>query len=265
MSESGRTGGTIQTRMDGAIGWLTFDNPARRNAMTLAMWEQVSEALAGFATDEAIRVVVMHGAGEEAFVSGADISEFETQRADAEAQKRYGEISERAWEALARFEKPLIAMIRGWCMGGGMAVAMKADLRIASHDSRFGIPAARLGLAYSGGPVRDLVGLVGPSEAKAILFTAKRMDAGEALRLGLINEVVPVSGLEARVRALAETIAENAPLTIRAAKEAVDQIAQDRADPLRMAAFAAECFDSADYAEGRRAFLEKRRPEFTGR
>ena len=257
--------GSIQTAKDGAIGWLTFDNPARRNAMTLAMWAGVTEALAGFAEDEAIRVVVMKGAGEEAFVSGADISEFEKERSDAAAQARYGEISERAWESLARFEKPLVAMIRGWCMGGGMAVAMKADIRIASADSRFGIPAARLGLAYSGGPVRDLVNLVGPSEAKAILFTAKRMDAPEAVRLGLINEVTTVDDLEARTRELAAVIADNAPLTIRAAKEAVDQIAQDRADPLRMAAFASECFDSADYAEGRAAFLAKRRPQFTGR
>ncbi len=257
--------GAIRTETDGAIGWLTFDNPARRNAMTVAMWAGVSDALAGFAADPAVRLVVMRGAGQDAFVSGADISEFEKERADAAAQARYGEVSEGAWNAMARFEKPLIAMIRGWCMGGGLAVAMKADIRIASDDSRFGIPAARLGLAYSGGPVRDLVNLVGPSEAKAILFTAKRMDAPEALRLGLINEVVAVGALEARTRELAGVIAANAPLTLRAAKEAVDQIAQDRADPDRMAAVAATCFDSADYAEGRAAFLQKRPPAFTGR
>lgn len=257
--------GTIETQKDGAIGWLTFSNPARRNAMTLARWAGITEALAGFAEDEAIRLVVMKGDGEEAFVSGADISEFEKERADAAAQARYGEISERAWESLARFEKPLVAMIRGWCMGGGLAIAMKADLRIASEDSRFGIPAARLGLAYAGASVRDLVNLVGPSEAKAILFTARRMDAPDALRLGLINEIVPVAALENHVRGLAEAITENAPLTIRAAKEAVDQIAQERPDPLRLAAFADDCFNSADYAEGRRAFLEKRRPQFQGR
>lgn len=257
--------GTIETHKDGAIGWLTFSNPARRNAMTLAMWAGITEALAGFAEDEAIRLVVMKGAGEEAFVSGADISEFEKERADAAAQARYGEISERAWEALARFEKPLVAMIRGWCMGGGLAIAMKADLRIAAADARFGIPAARLGLAYAGGSMRDLVNLVGPSEAKAILFTAKRMGADEALRLGLVNAVVPVADLETHVRDLAAVIADNAPLTIRAAKEAVDQIAQDRPDPLRLAAFADDCFNSADYAEGRRAFLDKRRPMFQGR
>ncbi|MDB5431756.1 MAG: enoyl-CoA hydratase [Caulobacter sp.] len=257
--------GTIRTRTDGAVGWLIFDSPARRNAMSLAMWEGVAEAVAIFAADPNVRLVVMRGAGEEAFVSGADISEFEAERADATRGAHYNAATARAMGALARFEKPLVAAIRGWCMGGGLAIAMKADIRIAAADVRFAIPAARLGVAYPAESIRDLVGLVGPSQAKSILFTARRLDAQEALRLGLVTEVVAASALEARVAELAATLADNAPLSLVAAKEAVDQIAQGRPDIARLEALNAACFDSADYAEGRRAFMEKRRPQFTGR
>ncbi|MGE3142847.1 MAG: enoyl-CoA hydratase [Hyphomonadaceae bacterium] len=258
-------GGRVSSEAHGAIGWITFDHPARHNALSLGMMRDLCAALDAHAQNQTVRVVILRGAGEKAFISGADISEFGSARANAEAAAAYGESSARAWEALSRFEKPLIAMIAGYCIGGGLAVALKTDIRIATPDSQFAIPAARLGLAYTGQPVRDLVNAVGVSEAKAILFTAKRMGAEEALRLGLINEIVTRDVLEARVTALAESIAANAPLTVRAAKEAVNQIAQARPDAARMEALSALCFDSADYAEGRKAFAEKRPPVFEGR
>ncbi|MGE0829927.1 MAG: enoyl-CoA hydratase [Hyphomonadaceae bacterium] len=255
----------MTSEKEGALGWMVFDHKDRLNAMSLTMWNDVVAILEAFAADPDVRVVIMRGAGDLAFISGADISEFDAMRGNAQAAEDYTIASERAWRALSMFEKPLIAMIHGYCIGGGMAVALKADIRIASDQSQFGIPAARLGLAYTGAPVRDLVNLVGPSEAKAILFTAKRMKTEEALRLRLLNEAVPHERLEARVRELAGSISINAPLTVRAAKEAVNQLAQAREDAGRMAAFAAACFDSADYVEGRRAFMEKRKPVFQGR
>lgn len=257
--------GRIEARADGPIGWIVFDNEKRRNAMSLAMWTGLTDALSRFSTDPEIRVVVMRGAGETAFVSGADISEFEAHRSNAAAAADYAAATEAAWRALGAFGKPLIAMIRGFCFGGGVAIAMKADLRIAAEDSLFAIPAARLGIAYPPHSVRDLVALVGPATAKEILFTGRRMKSDEALRIGLLNRVVPDGHLESEIVALCATLASNAPLTIRAAKEIIDQIARDEPDPAKVAERVAACFDSADYAEGRRAFLEKRRPVFVGR
>lgn len=257
--------GRIERRVDGPVGWMVFDNAKRRNAMSLGMWRGVTDALADFGADPEIRTVVMCGAGETAFVSGADISEFEAHRHDSAAAGDYAAATDGAWRALESFEKPLIAMIRGFCFGGGMAIALKADLRISSDTGLFSIPAARLGIAYPANSVRDLVALTGPASAKEILFTGRRMDSAEALRLGLVNRVVPEGHLEAETKALCAQLAENAPLTIRAAKEIIDQIARDEHDPVVVAKRIAACFDSADYAEGRRAFLEKRRPHFTGR
>lgn len=256
--------GRIEARADGPIGWVIFDNQKRRNAMSLGMWTGLTTALERFAADPAIRVIILRGAGETAFVSGADISEFDAHRSDAAAAAEYARATDGAWKALGAFEKPMIAMIQGFCFGGGVAIAMKADLRIAADNSLFAIPAARLGIAYPTHSVRDLVSLVGPAKSKEILFTGMRLDAGAALGAGLVNRVTPVAHLEAEVAALCATIAENAPLTIRAAKETIDQIARDEHDPQKIAARVAACFDSADYAEGRRAFMEKRRPHFTG-
>ena len=257
--------GRIEARADGPIGWVIFDNQKRRNAMSLGMWTGLTAALERFAADPAIRAVILRGAGETAFVSGADISEFDAHRSDAAAAADYARATDGAWKALGDFEKPMIAMIQGFCFGGGVAIAMKADLRIAADNSLFAIPAARLGIAYPTHSVRDLVALVGPAKAKEILYTGMRLDAGAALAIGLVNRVMPVAHLEAEVAALCATIAENAPLTIRAAKETIDQIARDEHDPKKVAERVAACFDSADYAEGRRAFMEKRRPQFTGR
>lgn len=256
----------IAEKRDG-IGWMTFNNPARRNALSVEMREAAIEILADFAKDDAVRVVVMKGAGDKAFVSGADISQFESQRSTPEQIAAYSALSQRFEGMMNGLQKPLIAMIRGYCLGGGLAVALTADIRIASDDSQFGIPAARLSLGYGFGGTRKLTDLVGPSCAKEILFTARRYSAAEAFQMGLINRVLPVPELEKHVSELATTIAGNAPLTIRTAKTIIGEIVKDPADRDLAACEAAvqACMTSQDYVEGRRAFMEKRKPVFTGR
>jgi len=257
----------IRARIEDGIGWLTFNQPEKRNAISLSMWEAIAGVADRFATDPNVRVVVMHGAGGKAFASGADISEFDKARDSAEAEGRYSAISSMARKRLEAMDKPLIAMIQGFCIGGGMATAMVADIRISAEDGRFGIPAAKLGVAYAYHSLRRLVWLAGPAIAKEIMFSGRQLDAAEALRVGLVNRVVPVSELEAVTTELAHAIARNAPLSIRASKEAIDQISGDpvRADEARFDALYRACFDSADYAEGRAAFMAKRAPVFTGR
>ncbi|MGY4827706.1 enoyl-CoA hydratase [Sphaerotilaceae bacterium SBD11-9] len=252
--------------VEGGIGWLTFNNPERRNAISLAMWAGLGEALQAFQADDSVRVVVLKGAGGKAFASGADISEFGEKRANAEQRKQYGEVAEAGRVWLSRLDKPLIAMIQGYCIGGGLAVSLAADVRIAAEGSTFGIPAAKLGLGYDYGGVAALARLVGPSTARDILFSARFFDADEALRMRLVNFVVPEAELESRVRRYAETLARNAPLTIRAAKAAVNTFERHaRTEAAEVAALVDACFNSDDYAEGRRAFAEKRLPQFTGR
>jgi enoyl-CoA hydratase/carnithine racemase len=257
----------ILARIEEGVGWLTFNQPEKRNAISLGMWEAIAAAAERFATDPTVRVVVMHGAGGKAFASGADISEFDKVRDSAEAEARYSATSSTARKRLEAMDKPLIAMIQGFCIGGGLATAMVADIRICAEDGRFGIPAARLGVAYAYHSLRRLVWLVGPAMAKEIMFTGRQLDAAEALRAGLVNRVVPVAELEAVTTEMARTIARNAPLSIRASREAIEQIAGDpaRVDIGRFDALYRACFDSADYAEGRAAFMAKRPPVFTGR
>ena len=251
----------------GAVGRLTFNNPARHNAMSLEMWEAVTDVLADFAAAADIRVVVVTGAGGKAFVSGADISKFEDERASAEALARYTRATEGATRALATIAKPTIAMIEGYCIGGGVAVALSCDLRICSDASRFAIPAARLGIGYGYAHLRRLVDHVGPAHAKEILYTARQFDAAEALAMGLVSRVVPSARLEATVAEVAESIAENAPLSLAAAKVVVGEVLKDPGERDLEACdrVVRECFDSADYIEGRRAFMEKRKPRFAGR
>jgi enoyl-CoA hydratase/carnithine racemase len=253
--------------VDEGIGWLTFNNPARRNAMSMEMWQGVGDALEAFQDDPAVRVVVLKGAGGRAFVSGADISEFDQHRASAEQRQEYAAINARGNRWLRKLEKPLVAMIQGYCIGGGLNIALTADVRIATPESQFGIPAAKLGLGYDFGGLATLARLVGPSVARDILFSARFLPAEEALRVGLINRIVPAEELEGEVRAYAGLIAANAPLTVRAAKAALQEWERDPADRDlgRIEAMVNACFDSEDYKEGRRAFAEKRKPAFMGK
>ncbi len=255
----------IATVEDG-VGWITFNNPERRNAMSLAMWQGLGDAIESLQDDGDVRVVIMRGAGGKSFVSGADISEFDEHRANAAQKKTYGDIAARAHVGLARLTKPLVAMIDGFCIGGGLAIALAADVRIATTGSVFGIPAAKLGLGYEYEGLAALARLVGPSTAKDILFSARFLAADEALRIGLINFSVDGAELEAFVSDYAARIAGNAPLTVHAAKAAVRLFEQySKTDDAEVAALVDRCFDSEDYREGRTAFLEKRPPRFQGR
>lgn len=256
----------ILARIEDGVGWIIINQPERRNAMSLAMWQALGEAAEAMQADDAVRVVVLHGAGGQAFAAGADISEFEQQRANAEQKQRYAEIASRAHRGLAQLDKPLIAMVQGYCIGGGLALALAADLRFAGAGSRFGIPAARLGLGYEYEGLATLARLVGPAAARDMLFSARQLEADEALRIGLINHLLPADQLEQAVRDYAARVAANAPLTVRAAKAAVRLFERySAADDSAVAAQVDRCFDSADYQEGRRAFMEKRRPIFQGR
>lgn len=247
------------------VGTLIFNAPEKRNALSIEMWKGIGDALSTFDADPDIRFVVMRGAGGRAFISGADISQFEERRSSESTAAEYNVITDRAWSALSNIGKPLIAAIEGYCLGGGLAVAMKADIRIATRSSTFGIPAARLGIAYPTESVRDLVNLVGPSEAKRILFLGTQFDTATAFRLGLINDIVDDGALDVAIAALAAVLTDNAPLSMRASKETVDQFARDRYDEKRLHALATICITSTDFAEGRRAFMEKRKPRFSGR
>lgn len=259
--------GKILASIQDGVGRVVFNQPEKRNAMSVNMWAGMGQALDLFAEDETVRCVILEGAGDKAFVSGADISQFEKNRADANAQQDYDRMTSAGRAKLSAFRKPVIAKIRGFCMGGGLGIAMSTDIRIASDDSQFGIPAAKLGIAYGFDMVRALVDLVGPAHANMILMTGERLDAREAERIGLVNKVVPVAELEATVAKLAATMAANAPLSLTTNKLTVKTVLKDPADrdmgALRTAM--AACFDSADYREGRRAFMEKRKPAFTGR
>jgi enoyl-CoA hydratase len=258
--------GKLLARKEAGIGFVTFNNPERHNAVSLEMWETTRRLLDDFAVDDEVRVLVLTGAGGKAFVSGADISQFATERASLEAARAYDQKTAAAFNSVYEFPKPTIAMIRGYCIGGGVGLAVCCDLRICAHDSKFAVPAAKLGLGYGYGGLKRLVDVVGPSYAKEIFYTARQFDAQEAYDMGLVNRVVPAAELEKHVNEVAGMICANAPLTIKAAKFAVGEILKDEStrNVARANELAENCFASRDYAEGRSAFMEKRKPIFTG-
>jgi enoyl-CoA hydratase len=247
------------------VAWVFLDHPARRNAITVEMWEQLAEAFTMLAGRSEVRAAVIAGAGEQAFASGADIESFQEGQARGDGDSRLTRATRAAWLALDRFEKPLIAMIHGYCIGAGVAVASKADVRIATTTAQFAIPAARLGLAYPTELIRALVAQIGPSAAKLLLFSAQRIDAERALRIGLVDEVVSANSLMERVQALVASIVDNAPLTLAAAKAAIDFASGRHQDEARVLALNEQCMRSDDHVEGVQAFLAKRKPVFSGR
>ena len=257
--------GQVRALRDGAIGWLIFDHEARRNAISVDMWAAIPDLASELNADGDIRVVVLRGSGEQAFVSGADISEFERTRVGAAALE-YDKLNSAAYAAILAIEKPVIAMIHGFCFGGGSILALTADLRFAASDAVFAVPAAKLGLGYPLDGIRLLENAVGAALAKEILFTGERLDAERALRIGLVNDVLPKPELEVRVRKICEQIAINAPLSLRGVKLAIRELGRDeeRRDMKLVERALQDCFHSKDYKEGVRAFLEKRTPTFTG-
>jgi len=258
--------GKILTRKEGRVGYLVFDNPERHNAVALEMWADAARVLDDFARDARVGVVVLTGTGNKAFVSGADISKFEDERGSEAAVDRYSAAVEKTYTAVHDFPKPTIAMIRGHCIGGGLGLAVCCDIRVVADQSRFAMPAAKLGLGYDLAGVRRFMELLGPSFTKEMFFTARPFDAAEARAMGLANRVVADAEIEAYVADYAETIAANAPLTIAAVKFIVGELLKDEPerDQAQCTALVRRCFASRDYEEGRRAFMEKRNPVFSG-
>lgn len=256
----------VTASVDNMIARITLNRPRQRNALNLDMWRALAALVPSLEKQGDIRVIVVSGAGEEAFSAGADIAEFKQARDTTEAARAYDKVTEAACAALRECPIPSLAAIRGYCIGGGLAIAASCDLRIAADDARFAIPAARLGLAYPLENLGHITSLVGPAVAKDLLFTARHMRAQEALAAGLVNQVVPAGQLAAKAVDVSRAIAENAPFSIKAAKATIDAIALGR--PGKAAAafreLSALCYDSEDYVEGRAAFLQKRRPVFKG-
>jgi enoyl-CoA hydratase len=252
---------------DGAIGWITFNNPARHNAVSLEMWLALPKILARYEQDPDIRVIILKGAGEKAFVAGADISQFKEKRSSPEAVREYNAAADNAGKALQNCPKPTIAMVRGYCIGGGTAIAVGCDVRIAAEDARFAVPAAKLGLGYRFAGIKRLADVVGPAFTAEIFFTGKQFTAQEALQMNLINRLVPVAELESRTREYADIISNNAPLTIASIKRSLLEYVKNPADRdlQECQRMVDACYTSEDYKEGQTAFMEKRKPVFKGR
>ena len=255
------------TRKEGAVGWVVFSNPGKYNAVSHDMWTALPGAIAALDADPEVRLIVITGDGDKAFISGADISQFEKARGSAEAQAIYNQAVVDAYEAPVRCSKPVIAKIRGICMGGGLGLAAACDIRFAAEDAVFRMPAGRLGLGYNYTGIRRFMQILGAAGTSDIFFSARKFNAADALGMGFVNRVIPVADFDREVAAYCQMVAENAPLTLAAAKFAIRQVGLDpEARDLEQAARMIEiCFDSEDYREGRRAFMEKRTPNFKGK
>ena len=271
MNQPGTTLPTLTEKLlaikEGHIGWIIFNNPDKHNAVSMEMWQSVPMAFDAFNKDPDVRVIILKGAGEKAFVSGADISQFKERRSSAEGIAEYNATADKAAEAIRNCPKPMIAMVRGYCIGGGAATATNCDIRIVADDAKFGVPAGKLGLGYRYPGVKRLTDLVGPHFTAEIFFTARQFNAQEALMMGLVNRVVPVAELETTVREYADNIGRNAPLTLAAIKRSLQEYAKDdnARDLAACDKMVNDCFASDDYKEGQTAFMEKRKPVFKGR
>lgn len=254
------------SRVEEGVGYITFNNPEKHNAVSIGMWDALEKILAEFRSSKEIRVIVLNGAGGKSFVSGADISKFDKERSSKEAVLSYNKRTQKVYELLETFPKPTIAMIDGYCIGGGLNLAVCCDIRICSEKSKFAMPAAKLSLGYPFSSIKRLFDVMGPGMAKHFMFTAEKISASEALACGLVQKLVSAENIETYVRDYALTISHNAPLTIKAMKQIGIEILKnpDERDLLLCEQLASACFDSEDYKEGRKAFMEKRKPNFKG-
>ena len=254
------------SRVKDGVGYITFNNPEKHNAVSIEMWDALEQILDGFRSSKDIRVIVLNGAGGKAFVSGADISKFDKERSSKEAVLSYNKRTQKVYENLETFPKPTIAMIDGYCIGGGLNLAVCCDIRICSEKSKFAMPAAKLSLGYPFSSIKRLFDVMGPGMAKHFMFTAEKISASEALACGLVQKLISEDNIDSYVKDYALNIANNAPLTIKAMKQIGIEISKnsDERDLLLCEKLASACFDSEDYKEGRKAFMEKRKPNFQG-
>ena len=254
------------SRVEEGVGYITFNNPEKHNAVSIEMWDALEKILDEFRSSKDIRVIVLNGAGGKSFVSGADISKFDKERSSKEAVLSYNKRTQKVYELLETFPKPTIAMIDGYCIGGGLNLAVCCDIRICSEKSKFAMPAAKLSLGYPFSSIKRLFDVMGPGMAKHFMFTAEKISASEALACGLVQKLVSEENIETYVRDYALTISHNAPLTVKAMKQIGIEILKnpDERDLLLCEQLASACFDSEDYKEGRKAFMEKRKPNFKG-
>ena len=254
----------IHSYVEDKVGYVILDNPSRLNAISLSMWEKIGILLKEYENNNNIRCVVLKGKGKKAFSAGADISEFNNNRSQSDTVLKYDNVSKNSLQILQRFSKPTIALIDGYCIGGGLATALSCDIRLASKKSTFAIPAAKLGLAYDYLGIKKLRDIVGPSRAKYIFFTARQFTSDEAMQMGIIEQIFNDSDFEEHTLKVLNAISDNAPLTIASAKLAIDADPQDSKMIQRCREFEQVCFSSKDYEEGRLAFSEKRKPIFKG-